>query len=59
MHLSLDWAKANKPTEYQRQEKILRDQQYVMSKIRYYKEEVADNENQHMTRLTNLPFAQG
>lgn len=49
----------NKPTEYQRQQKILRDQQYVMSKIRYYKDEVENNENQHITRLTNLPFAQG
>jgi uncharacterized protein YcfL len=49
----------NKPTEYERQQKILRDQQYVMSKIRYYKDEVEDNDNQHNTRLTNLPFAQG
>lgn len=49
----------NKPTEYQRQQKMLRDQQYVLSKIRYYKEEVENTENQYTTRLTNLPFAQG
>jgi hypothetical protein len=49
----------NKPTEYERQQKLLQDQQYVMSKIRYYKNEVDNNENQHITRLTNLPFAQG
>lgn len=49
----------NKPTEYQRQQKMLRDQQYVLSKIRYYKEEVENSDNQHITRLTNLPFAQG
>jgi len=49
----------NKPTEYQRQQKLVHDQQYVMSKIRYYKEEVVDNENQHITRLTNLPVMQG
>ena len=49
----------NKPSEYERQQKLLQDQQYVMSKIRYYKNEVDNNENQHITRLTNLPFAQG
>jgi hypothetical protein len=49
----------NKPTEYERQQKLLQDQQYVMSKIRYYKNEVDNNDNQHITRLTNLPFAQG
>jgi hypothetical protein len=49
----------NKPTDYERQQKLLRDQQYVMSKIRYYKDEVENTENQHITRLTNLPFAQG
>ena len=49
----------NKPSEYERQQKLIRDQQYVMSKIRYYKDEVEKTENQHMTRLTNLPFAQG
>jgi hypothetical protein len=49
----------NKPTEYQRQQKMLRDQQYVLSKIRYYKEDVENSDNQHITRLTNLPFAQG
>lgn len=49
----------NKPSEYERQQKLIRDQQYVMSKIRYYKDEVENTENQHMTRLTNLPFAQG
>lgn len=48
----------NKPTEYERQQKLLRDQQYVMSKIRYYKDEVDSRENQHNTRLTDLPFAQ-
>ena len=49
----------NKPTEYERQQKLIRDQQYVMSKIRYYKDEVDNTENQHITRLTNLPFALG
>jgi hypothetical protein len=49
----------NKPTEYERQQKLIRDQQYVMSKIRHYKDEVDNTENQHITRLTNLPFAQG
>ena len=49
----------NKPTEYERHQKLLQDQQYVMSKIRFYKNEVDNNDNQHLTRLTNLPFVQG
>ena len=49
----------NKPTDYEKQQKLLRDQQYVMSKIKYYKDEVANTDNQDSTRVTNLPFMQG
>jgi hypothetical protein len=49
----------NKPTDYERHQKMLRDQQYVMSKIKYYKDEVVNTENQHISRLTNLPIVQG
>jgi hypothetical protein len=41
-----------KPTEYELKQKMLKDQQYILSKIRYYQ-----NENQHrsVSNITKLP----
>ena len=44
-----------KPLEYELRQKFLREQQYVLSKIKYHK----DIHNQHkneMSNITNLPF---
>ena len=49
----------NKPTDYERQQKLLHDQEYVMSKIRYYQSENSNADDQHISRVTNLPFVQG
>ena len=48
----------NKLTDYDKQQKNLQDQQYVMSKIRFYKEQQINNQQQ-MSSITNLPFTQG
>jgi len=49
----------NKPTEYEKQQKMLHDQQYVLSKIRHYQHAAGNAEDQHISRVTNLPFVQG
>jgi hypothetical protein len=42
----------NRPTEYEKYQKMLKDQEYVLSKIKYYKTEYADPKYSH---ITNLP----
>ena len=44
-----------KPLEHEKRQKFLREQQYILSKIKYHK----DIHNQHkneMSNITNLPF---
>jgi Na+-transporting NADH:ubiquinone oxidoreductase subunit NqrC len=43
-----------KLTPYEQQQKMLRDQQYILSKIRYYQSE---NMNKQTSEITNLPIA--
>ena len=43
----------NKPTDYERQEKMMRDQQYIVSKIRTYQME---KNKQKTSDITNLPI---
>lgn len=44
----------NKMSDLEKQQKMVQDQQYVMSKIRHYKQEMEDNKEM-MTNITNLP----
>lgn len=41
-----------KPTPFELQQKMLRDQTYILSKIKYYKSEL---ENKKTSDITNLP----
>ena len=42
-----------KPTEYELHKKMLKDQQYILSKIRHYQHE---KHNQTTSNITNLPL---
>ena len=44
----------NKMSDLEKQQKMIEDQQYVLSKIRHYKQEMNDNKEM-MTNITNLP----
>jgi hypothetical protein len=44
----------NKPTEYEKQQQMLRDQQYILSKIRYYQGVQADRKTSSITQLPML-----
>ena len=45
----------HKLSDYEKERKIIRDQQYVLSKIRFYQEENKQNQSR-ISNLTNLPF---
>jgi hypothetical protein len=42
----------NKPTEYEKRQKMLRDQEYILSKIRYYQTET---HKKYSSDITDLP----
>ena len=50
--LILYYCYRKKPTEEEMRHKLLRDQQYVLSKIRFYKDEM---KNKNTTNITSLP----
>lgn len=50
--VTLYYCYKRKPTQYETQQKILRDQQYVLSKIRFYQNE---QKNLMTSPLSNLP----
>lgn len=53
--LALYYSYKNKLTPIQIQQKMLKDQQYILSKIKYYKNE---HENKKVSDITNLPMVQ-
>ena len=56
---TLYYCNKQKMTDYEKQQKILHDQQYVLSKIRYYKEETKNAHQSTSSSITNLPFTEG
>jgi len=53
--LVLYYCKKNKLTDYEKQQKIMRDQNYVLSKIRYYQDEVKTKQA-NVSGITQLPL---
>ena len=49
----------NKLTPYEMQQKMMRDQQYVLSKIRYFQEDRKNMENTQVSSITNVPYTRG
>ena len=47
-----------KPTDYEKHQRLLRDQEYVVSKIRYYQEDSKQKREQQSSSITDLPFIQ-
>jgi hypothetical protein len=45
-----------KLSDFEKQQKMIKDQQYVLSKIRYFKEEYNNMKNTSVSDITNLPF---
>lgn len=53
----LYYCNKEKLSDYEKQQKILRDQKYVLSKIRYYQEEKKTRGETMSTGITQLPIA--
>ena len=50
---TLYYCYTHKLTDYEKEQKMIRDQQYIMSKIRFYQQE---NKERKTSSITNLPF---
>lgn len=53
--LALYYSYKNKPSDYAKQQKLLKDQELIVSKIRYHKDLHSQRQNE-MSNITNLPF---
>lgn len=56
---TLYYCYTQKPNEYEKQLKLIKDQEYVMSKIRYYQDIKKNDEETKFSSITNLPFTSG
>jgi len=54
--LGLYYSSKQKLSDYERNQKLIKDQEYVLSKIRFYKEDKKKLDETQMTGITNLPF---
>jgi hypothetical protein len=52
--ITLYYCYTNKPTEYERRQKMLKDQDIILSNIRSY-QEIYKQKQTHMSNITNLP----
>ena len=52
--LTLYYCKKNRLSDVEKRKKMLRDQQYVLSKIKFYKDEVVEHKS-NMSDITALP----
>mgnify|MGYP003978736729 FL=1 len=48
----------NKPNDYEKQQKLLHDQEFIVSKIRYYQENNKQKREHQSSNITDLPFIQ-
>jgi hypothetical protein len=57
--LILYYCSKQKLTDYDKQQKILKDQQYILSKIRYYQEDKKEKRESQVSGITDLPYISG
>jgi hypothetical protein len=54
--MTLYYCNKQKMSDYEKQQKTLSDQQYILSKIRYYKDETKHAHESSHSSITNLPI---
>uniref|UniRef100_A0A6C0DR82 Uncharacterized protein n=1 Tax=viral metagenome TaxID=1070528 RepID=A0A6C0DR82_9ZZZZ len=54
--LAIYYSSKNKLTDYEKEQKMYRDQQYVLSKIKYYSDVTRENEHSSLSSITRLPI---
>lgn len=52
----LYYCNKQKLTNYEKNQKMIKDQEYVFSKIRHYKQEKHNMEQSQSSSITNLPY---
>jgi hypothetical protein len=57
--LVLYYCSKQKLSDYEKQQKMLKDQQYILSKIRYYQEDKKERSHSQVTGITDLPYTNG
>jgi hypothetical protein len=57
--LTLYYCYTQKPSEYDRQQKMLSDQEYVLNKIRFYQDQRKNDHETQYSSISNLPFTSG
>ena len=46
----------HKLTDYEKQQKMIKDQQYILSKIQYYQEDKKQRQESQSSNITDLPI---
>ena len=54
--LAIYYSRKNKLSDYEKEQKMFRDQQYVLSKIRYYREFEKEQNQAATSSITRLPI---
>lgn len=54
--LILYYCSKKKLSDYEKQQKMLKDQQYVLSKIRYYQQDKKERQQSQVSGITDLPY---
>jgi hypothetical protein len=57
--LTLYYCYTQKPSEYERQQKMISDQEYVLNKIRFYQDQRTNDHEKQFSSISNLPFTSG
>jgi len=56
--LVLYYCSKQKLTDYEKQQKMLKDQAYILSKIRYHQEDKKQRHQSQISSVTDLPYVQ-
>jgi membrane protein insertase Oxa1/YidC/SpoIIIJ len=54
--LILYYCSKQKLSDYEKQQKMIKDQHYILSKIRYYQEDKKQQKESHSSSITDLPI---
>jgi len=54
--LVLYYCSTQKLSDYEKQQKMIKDQQYIVSKIRYYQEDKKERSQSQVSGITDLPY---
>ena len=54
--ITLYYCSKDKLSDYEKQQKLLKDQQYIMSKIRFFQAENKRNNDSMYSSVSNLPY---